>query len=136
MTSSATAMLCAAIMTDHWEHVSWDRICLEKSSQTNNSTLHWLLDSKIARLAIKNQNNRGGVFLVPMHGGIWTLCVDLTIHEMRLLGRVGFPRAVPCANYLAGNAIEAHHNGDETRNDWQHSEFQATSLHPHLSRYN
>lgn len=135
MTSSATAMLCAAIMTDHWEHVSWDRICLEKSSQTHNSTLHWLLDSKIARLAIKNQNNRGGVFLVPMHGGIWTLCVDLTIHEMRLLGRVGFPRAVQCANYLAGNTIEAHHNGDETRNDWQHSEFQ-TSLHPHLSRYN
>jgi len=74
-----------------------------------------------------------------MHGGIWTLCIDLSEHDMRLLGRVGFPRAAPCVNYLAGSLDSSgnsgRNNGEEPRNDWQHSESQ-TSLQPHLSRYN
>lgn len=73
------------------------------------------------------------MFLVPMHGGIWTLCIDLNDHDIRLLGRVGFPRAAMCINYLAGS-MESQ-QGDEPRADWQHSELQ-TSIHPHLSRYN
>lgn len=41
------------------------------------------------------------VFLVPMHGGIWTLCIDLSESEMRQLGPYGFPNAVKCISYLA-----------------------------------
>lgn len=41
------------------------------------------------------------VFLVPMHGGIWTLCIDLTDSEMRQLGPYGFPNANKCISYLA-----------------------------------
>lgn len=71
-----------------------------------------------------------------MHGGIWTLCIDLTEHEMRVLGRHGFPRAANCINYLADNIDtpqQQQRGGEELRNDWQHSESQ-TSLQPHLSR--
>jgi hypothetical protein len=81
--------------------------------------------------------NRGGIFLVPMNGGIWTLCVDLNDQELRQLGRWGFPRATKCINYLAGNntELDAESRLEEPRAIWQHSEFQ-TPLHPHLSRYN
>ncbi|GBO99683.1 hypothetical protein EVAR_71765_1 [Eumeta japonica] len=50
MTTSATAMLCAAIMTDHWEHVKWDRISLERYSNRSNLQLDWLMEDKVAML--------------------------------------------------------------------------------------
>lgn len=79
-------------------------------------------------------NDRGGVFLVPMHGGIWTLCINLRDDEIRELGNKGFPAYPQCFNYLAGN-IDNSRSGDEVRLDWQHSESQ-TPIRPHLSRYN
>lgn len=81
-------------------------------------------------------NDRGGVFLVPMHGGIWTLCINLRDDEIRELGKKGFPAVAQCFNYLAGNIDNSRSGGgDEPRADWQHSESQ-TPIHPHLSRYN
>lgn len=80
--------------------------------------------------------DRGGVFLVPMHGGIWTLCIDLNEHEIRQLARFGFPRVAQCVNYLAGNLDNSRTGGtDEPRADWQHSESHQP-YRPHLSRYN
>jgi len=69
-----------------------------------------------------------------MHGGIWTLCIDLPIQQLQELRRnPKFPRgAPPCVNYLAGSMENAR--GEEQRNDWQHSESQVT-LQPHLSTY-
>ncbi|XP_055852101.1 uncharacterized protein LOC129916270, partial [Episyrphus balteatus] len=136
MTTSATAMLCAAIMTDHWEHVRWDRERLDRLSNHTGLTLDWVLDEKVAILPPKDpRNKRDAVFLVPMHGGIWTLCIDLPLQEMHLLKRHRkFPKtAVPCVNYLAGSMDSAR--SEETRNDWQHTEFQ-TSLQPHLRMQN
>lgn len=81
-------------------------------------------------------NDRGGVFLVPMHGGIWTLCINLRDDEIRELGKKGFPAVAQCFNYLAGNIDNSRlGGGEEPRADWQHSEFQ-TPIRPHLSRYN
>lgn len=48
---------------------------------------------------------RDNLFLVPMHGGIWTLCIDITESDMRFLGRFGFPNAVKCINYLADEVV-------------------------------
>jgi len=75
------------------------------------------------------------VFLVPMHGGIWTLCIDLPIQQLQELRRnPKFPRgAPPCVNYLAGSMENAR--GEEQRNDWQHSESGQVTLQPHLSTY-
>ena len=79
-------------------------------------------------------DNRAGVFLVPMNGGIWTLCIDLTAEEIREMSNDGFPQVDQCVNYLAGTMESAQGNDEDARADWQHSESQA-SLHPHLSRY-
>ncbi|CAD6991339.1 unnamed protein product [Ceratitis capitata] len=138
MTTSATAMLCAAIMTDHWEHVTWDRNSLDRYTNRSNMQLEWMLDEKVAMLKpdkkAEYRFRRETVFLVPMHGGIWTLCIDLPMQELQELRRhPKFPRgAPPCVNYLAGSMENAR--GEEQRNDWQHSESQ-TSLQPHLSTY-
>nr|XP_017014403.2 uncharacterized protein LOC108069004 [Drosophila takahashii] len=138
MTTSATAMLCAAIMTDHWEHVTWDRNSLDRYTNRSGLHLEWLLDDQVAMLKpdkrADHRFRRDSVFLVPMHGGIWTLCIDLPIQQLQELRRnPKFPRgAPPCVNYLAGSMENAR--GEEQRNDWQHSESQVT-LQPHLSTY-
>lgn len=41
------------------------------------------------------------IFLVPMVGGIWNLCIDLTHAEMAHLGPFRHSRVAPCINYLA-----------------------------------
>ncbi|XP_036343633.1 uncharacterized protein LOC118752891 [Rhagoletis pomonella] len=124
MTTSATAMLCAAIMTDHWEHVTWDRNSLDRYMNRSGMQLEWMLDDKVAMLKpdkkMEYRFRRDTVFLVPMHGGIWTLCIDLPMQELQELRRhPKFPRgAPPCVNYLAGSMENAR--GEEQRNDWQH----------------
>lgn len=72
------------------------------------------------------------VFLVPMNGGIWTLCINLEEHEIRKLNEYGFPKVAHCENYLA--EPNPNKNQEDVRTDWQHSESQLP-LRPHLSRY-
>lgn len=61
MTSSATAMLCAAIMTNNWELVTWDTKLLRKlvndtatiSGRTGTRqtiTIEWMIGDKVARI--------------------------------------------------------------------------------------
>ncbi|XP_058057622.1 uncharacterized protein LOC131208758 [Anopheles bellator] len=80
-------------------------------------------------------DDRAGVFLVPMNGGIWTLCIDLTADDIRTMSKDGFPQVEQCVNYLAGTMESAQGNDEDARADWQHSESQA-SLHPHLRMQN
>lgn len=76
LTTCATGMLCGSIMTDHWEELTWDRLALEAS--TNGTIkLNWLLDGLVARVTNVDDKISATAFLVPMHGGIWTLCVSL-----------------------------------------------------------
>lgn len=75
LTTCATGMLCGSIMTDHWEEITWDRSALEEI--VNGSLkLHWLLDGLVAKITTLDHGFRTA-FLVPMHGGIWTLCISL-----------------------------------------------------------
>lgn len=39
LTSCATAMLCAAIMTDHWEYVTWDQSKVEHIARNTRRNL-------------------------------------------------------------------------------------------------
>jgi hypothetical protein len=60
MTTSATAMLCAAIMTDHWENVTWDvdsldHIVNQSTPSKITSKLEILLNGKVARLPFKGE---------------------------------------------------------------------------------
>ncbi|XP_023311439.1 uncharacterized protein LOC108914133 [Anoplophora glabripennis] len=117
LTTCATGMLCAAIMTDHWEEVTWDKESLDILAN-GTVKLRWLLDRTVARVSTNDMKDRPMAFLVPMHGGIWTLCVSLTDEEISLLGRVGFPSVQPCVNYLSGGIDGVR--GYEPRADWQH----------------
>lgn len=116
LTTCATAMLCGAIMTDHWEEVTWDRYQLEKSANGTTMRIAWYLDGTVAK--VTTEGERTIAFLVPMHGGIWTLCVALTDEEIDLLGNVGFPPVLQCVNYLSGGLDGMR--GYEPRTDWQH----------------
>lgn len=93
-----------------------------------------VLFSIILLILADHRFRRDNLFLVPMHGGIWTLCIDLPLQEIQELRRhPKFPRSAPtCLNYLAGSTENAR--GEEQRNDWQHSESQ-TTLQPHLRTY-
>ncbi|XP_015516619.1 uncharacterized protein LOC124297343 [Neodiprion virginianus] len=116
LTMAATGMLCGAIMSDHWEEVSWDKDVIK--GLTNITTPTWYLDGQVAMFEphpghTHHHLHKQPGFLVPMNGGIWTLCVSLTEEEIRLLGRVGFPQE-KCINYLTPD--EAH---EEIRATWQ-----------------
>uniref|UniRef100_A0A182N7B1 Uncharacterized protein n=1 Tax=Anopheles dirus TaxID=7168 RepID=A0A182N7B1_9DIPT len=125
MTSSATAMLCAAIMTDHWEHVSWDRSLPTQHQHQHHHQSGQKTGGKGGAVAAGPAtpivtDNRAGVFLVPMNGGIWTLCIDLTADEIRAMSNDGFPQVDQCVNYLAGTMESAQGNDEDARADWQH----------------
>ncbi|XP_043494843.1 uncharacterized protein LOC122519462 isoform X5 [Polistes fuscatus] len=120
LTFAATGLLCGAIMTDHWEEVGWNKEALINV----NVSLTWYLDGQVAMLeapaAHRNHHHgRRGSFLVPMHGGIWTMCVSLSEDEIRLLGQVGFPQE-RCINYLTPD--EAH---EEIRAAWQNHRLRS-----------
>ncbi|GFG31706.1 hypothetical protein Cfor_04845 [Coptotermes formosanus] len=142
-TSVATSMLCVAIMTDHWEQVTWDRRKLDglavrqKNGTQVKWVLEWLLDGQVGRIIYTNdeglrkvperkdpvtsedssgqEHDEVAVFLIPMHGGIWTLCVSLTEEQRQLLQKVGFTQ-IRCMNYLDSEITK----GEEGRTDWQH----------------
>ncbi|XP_075973801.1 uncharacterized protein LOC142975044 [Anticarsia gemmatalis] len=114
LTSCSTAMLCAAIMTEHWEQVVWEHAALAALANASNTALQWLLDEKVVKIEDSSNRKGGGTFLVPMNGGIWTMCVALDEEEVSILSRAGFPSQPVCTNYLANS------DDEEPRADWQH----------------
>jgi hypothetical protein len=58
-TGVATAMLCFAIMTDHWEQVTWndrklDDIVVRKNVTQVKWVFEWLLDRQVGRIVYVN----------------------------------------------------------------------------------
>lgn len=66
-------------MSDHWEEIGWDKEDLIHA----NVNLTWYLNGQVARLEFfvnhrnKHRVTKSSTFLVPMHGGIWIMCVSL-----------------------------------------------------------
>ncbi|VVC88994.1 unnamed protein product [Leptidea sinapis] len=124
-------------MTEHWEHVTWEKSALTTLANASNTALQWLLDEKVVHVSIssiqKNENSmerlvvQGQVegkrargrsptrwidaitkatvstivqctFLVPMNGGIWTMCLSLEEEEVSILSRIGMQNlSISCA---------------------------------------
>lgn len=63
------------------------------------------------------------VLLVPMLGGIWNLCIDLTEREMRDLRPFKNLKMAPCINYLANEGQRKEETFPGSNNDY---------LGPHL----
>lgn len=52
MTISATAMLCVAVMTDHWEIIRWDRDAVQaKITNNTHNRLQWFLGGRVAKIS-------------------------------------------------------------------------------------
>lgn len=89
---SATGLLCGAIMSDHWEEIGWDKEDLVQA----NVNLTWYLNGQVARLQSsinhrsKHRAAKSSSFLVPMHGGIWIMCVSLSGTSCRGFDNVQF----------------------------------------------
>lgn len=116
LTIAATGLLCGAIMSDHWEEISWDKEDLIHA----NVNLTWYLNGQVARLqsSINYRNKHrlaksSSSFLVPMHGGIWIMCISLSEEELQLLSQLDFPQK-RCVNYLTPSEVHV-----EKRGVWQ-----------------
>lgn len=56
VTTGATAMLCCAIMSDHWEHVDWDRTVVDRMTKNSSSiNVQWYLNDKVAGVTSKRK---------------------------------------------------------------------------------
>lgn len=57
MTSGASALLCAGIMTSEWEFVRWDMTVLRKlaNESTHTRDIEWMLNGKVARIPIRGE---------------------------------------------------------------------------------
>ncbi|KAK9500377.1 hypothetical protein O3M35_001655 [Rhynocoris fuscipes] len=96
-TALTSALLCTSIMTDHWEHIQWNKEqVIELTAQGNisedhifkphgqHASIEWHLDGRVSHISLRKLTNLGevgrevaGLYLIPMHGGIWTLCPAL-----------------------------------------------------------
>ncbi|XP_071518563.1 uncharacterized protein [Panulirus ornatus] len=62
------------------------------------------------------------IYLAPLHGGIWTLCVGLSEREQKHLRDQGFP-LFGCINYLS-----PHFAKSSDKNDWVQSKSGSVSV--------
>ncbi|XP_052133058.1 uncharacterized protein LOC113205561 isoform X2 [Frankliniella occidentalis] len=129
-TACSTALLVCAVITDHWEHVAWDwdrervarveqTLLQDQRNGSHHWRLDWLVDGKVARLLRRRprQPDVGpsagpAVFLLPMNGGIWTLCANVNEEQHAALRAAGLSQP-SCVNYLTRNP------GPDGRPSWQ-----------------
>ncbi|XP_071518562.1 uncharacterized protein [Panulirus ornatus] len=140
VTGAATVILCTAILTNHWEVITFDKDAVEAITAKHNTThnLTWLWNGKVGKVVIqlhhpmklRRQEESGRsqrlrarsirfrrqtsrvIYLAPLHGGIWTLCVGLSEREQKHLRDQGFP-LFGCINYLS-----PHFAKSSDKNDW------------------
>ncbi|XP_073974313.1 uncharacterized protein isoform X2 [Rhodnius prolixus] len=139
ITVLTSSLLCTSIMTDHWEHIDWDRDQVVQLTAQGNITedsifkpyghhtsIEWHMEGRVSKISLRKRTEIGelgkevaGLFLLPMHGGIWTLCPALA-EELRILKKMGLPD-VKCVNYLDQNAqFENEFILEDIKGDWQH----------------
>lgn len=55
VTTGTTALLCSAIMSDHWEKLTWDKAILEKITHNTSCSLQWQLDGRAAVVTVDSK---------------------------------------------------------------------------------
>ncbi len=83
-TTFATGTNCVSLLTDYWEYITWNTrqvrdigFKLRASMKYREVSTEPLLNDMIMKISVYDKNATASVYLVPMHGGIWTLCVSL-----------------------------------------------------------
>ncbi|CAG9093801.1 unnamed protein product [Plutella xylostella] len=82
--SCSTALLCAAIMTEHWEHVGWERAALAARANATGTRLQWLLDEKVAKVPkYRYLSGQGSTLCLLIFNWPWVL--DKKVAKVSLL---------------------------------------------------
>lgn len=55
VTTGTTALLCGAIMSDHWENITWDKAILEKLTHNTTNALEWQLNGRVAIFTVQRK---------------------------------------------------------------------------------
>ncbi|GAB6020456.1 hypothetical protein CHUAL_014117 [Chamberlinius hualienensis] len=106
-TATSSGLMVLALMTDFWEYVDFDPVKI-LSVADNNTKIDWLINNHVARLTISPSSHSSSpsilrvkrVFLVPMYGGVWTICINLNDKERGELEAYGYENAA-CRQYLS-----------------------------------
>lgn len=58
VTGAATAILCTAILTNHWEVITFDKHIVEAIAAKHNAThtLEWMLGGKVAKVSLVGES--------------------------------------------------------------------------------
>lgn len=156
-TITATSMLCTAIVSNDWEQLEWNRtklldILAEFPAPPPPLSTH--LHHTVLRIELPDSNGKCGrcyvklsldfnvsssteifarrknnsIFLVPMLGGLWNLCIQLKESEMRHLGPFRHAKLKKCLSYLDYE--------DERRRKAILNGSTDLNLGPHLREFN
>lgn len=78
LTTFATALNCFSLLTNYWEYITWNSPAIMKISSEQNMGIESYFDNIITKVFVTNsKNSTVSIFLLPMHGGIWTICISL-----------------------------------------------------------
>ncbi|XP_022254381.1 uncharacterized protein LOC111088463 [Limulus polyphemus] len=104
ITAAATACLSVALLTNHWEAVIFRRNQVHNVANNSQHRVMWV-SNQVARVKAAyynvprdvekiatyynqqkwNGSSEGFVYLVPLHGGVYSICTDLSGIERRTL---------------------------------------------------
>jgi hypothetical protein len=100
LTVSSTLIMSVSIMSNYWEYMTWNkqkiREIIESTQRTNHNhhvRIEPIQSEYIIKLSIKHDYSvPTRLYLLPMHGGIWTVCASLTGMEFAKLGTFSYKR--------------------------------------------
>ena len=97
VTLSTTGLMGVAVLTNHWEYITYSQSSVEALIYENNSStssssssisVKQIMDDRVIVVTTEDQNE----LLVRMHAGLWATCYDLT-------GKRG---NMKCTTYIIG----------------------------------
>ena len=83
VTLSTTGLMGVAVLTNHWEYITYSQSSVEALIYENNSStssssssisVKQIMDDRVIVVTTEDQNE----LLVRMHAGLWATCYDLT----------------------------------------------------------
>ena len=78
VTLATTVVMAVSILTDYWELVEYSRADIEILAAENGGKIivEEMFDGRVLR--VFNESTQSSDVLVQMHGGLWSLCYDLS----------------------------------------------------------
>ncbi|XP_076366160.1 uncharacterized protein LOC143255031 isoform X2 [Tachypleus tridentatus] len=118
ITAAATVCLSVALLTNHWETVTFRRSQVRHAANNSQHTVMWV-SSHVARVKAAhpsaprdvekiasyynqhgwNFSSDGHIYLVPLQGGVYSICTDLSEEDRTRLSSDGFSPPM-CVSYL------------------------------------